>query len=144
MMKHLLFFLMATFPFTAFSQSCDCGTPREKLYSYNTLGLCAVVKDSAAKEMIIGKFTLCNKDSVVMDRFNNEGASFFLQKLPTGVSLIEIDLKIEKGKLVYPINFKRTNILLMREKVIVLTNDTPAKPIVLYLQQHFKKFRKLY
>ena len=143
-MKHILFILCSFIPLAVFSQACQCDTSREVIFVHSTLNLCGEVYDSASQEKLIGEFRLCNKDSVVIDQLTNKAASYLFKTLPNGISLVSIDLKIEKGKLIYPQNFTKTIILLVRNKLTILTTQSPAKPIVLHLQRDFKKFRELY
>ena len=129
---------------TVFSQGCSCEEAKAKLLSYSTLNLCGEAFDSTVQEKLIRDFVICNKDSVVMDQLHNKGRSYLFKKRTNGVSLVEIDMKVENGKLVYPQNFESTSILLVKDKLVVLKNSTPAKPIVRYLHHDFKKCRELY
>jgi hypothetical protein len=142
-MKYIFLMLASMFTITAFSQGCNCEEAKAKLLSYSTLNLCGEAFDSAAREKLIRDFVVCNKDSVVMDQLHN-GRSYLFSKRSNGVSLVEIDMKVENGKLVYPQNFESTSILLVKDKLVVLKNSTPAKPIVRNLHTDFKKFRELY
>jgi hypothetical protein len=143
-MKYIFLALASVVSLAAFSQNCNCEEAKRKLLSYSTLNLCGEAFDSAAQEKLIRDFVVCNKDSVVMDQLHNKGEGFLFKKVANGVSLVEIDMKVENGKLVYPQNFQSTSILLVRDKLTVLKNTTPAKPIVRYLHTDFKKCRELY
>src|SRR5215218_1855131 len=100
-MKQILFLLCSFIPLAVFSQACQCDTSRVEIFVHSTLNLCGEVYDSASQEKLIGEFRLCNKDSVVIDQLTNKTASYLFKTLSNGISLISIDLKIEKGKLIY-------------------------------------------
>ena len=143
-MKHIFLALASVITVSAFSQSCNCEEAKGKLLSYATLNLCGDAFDSTTQEKLIRDFIVCNKDSLVMDQLHNKAHAFLFKKRTNGVSLVELDMKVENGRLVYPKDFQSTSILLVRDKLTVLKNTTPAKPIVRYLHTDFKKFRELY
>lgn len=100
--------------------------------------------DSTDSGMLANRFTLCNKDSVLMNHVKEAAGIFLFQPVPNGINMVSVDVHMEKGKLVYPKNFATTTVRLLRGQLIRSEDETPAAAMVSYLQNNFKKFRELY
>lgn len=142
--RKIIVFITALIPCASFSQSCVCTLSKERLYQYQELNMCGYTYDSSGMGKIITEFTLCYKDSVLVDNFHNEGASFLFRKMDNGFSLTSIDLEYSDGKFVYPETFYRVVYRLNCRKIKETGSYVKAAPLVLEMRRKFKELRKLY
>ncbi len=143
-MKTLFLLLAAFWHLTSSAQTCYCEASKSKLYNRSGISLCGNVYDSSSAGRLIGEFTLCNKDVVLVDNFHNEGASFLYQTERNRLLFTEIDLRIDNGEYLYPKTFHRFSYTFSDNQWKRQDEDVDAAPLVEMLKKKFKQTSKLY
>jgi hypothetical protein len=125
------------------AQECICAPEARNIYAVDSLQLCAVVFDSSRRETMLLNPFICYRDSIILDAREEKEAYFILRKLPDGLSLVQMDVKIEAGRMTYPANFNRLTVMMADGQLMITENEMPAAPLVSLMRYELKKFSQL-